>query len=57
MNNTTRKHPRTLQQAFGPYTSDQIETEPHFSPAARFVYAAVVVGLIALAVFGWLPGA
>ncbi len=27
MNNTTRKHPRTLQQAFGPYT-DNVIHEP-----------------------------
>ena len=25
---TTRKHPRTMQEAFGPYTSRQIDEEP-----------------------------
>ena len=25
----TRKHPRTLQEAFGPYTSNEIEEDPY----------------------------
>lgn len=28
MNNTTRKHPRTLQEAFGPYTSHNLDPMP-----------------------------
>lgn len=27
MNNTTRRHPRTLQEAFGPYCSRHIATD------------------------------
>jgi hypothetical protein len=47
-----------MQSAFGPYTSDQLaDEEPHFGIAARLTYAIAVVGFIALAVFGWLPGA
>lgn len=58
MNNTTRKHPRSMQEAFGPYTNDQLdEDEDGFGLAARLTYAVAVVGFIALAVFGWLPGA
>ena len=28
MNNTTRQHPRTLQEAFGPYTSRDLHPMP-----------------------------
>ena len=47
----TRKYPRTLQQAFGPYTSNRIDTQDRFewSPvriALCVVYLAAIVTLI-----------
>lgn len=54
---TTRKHPRTLQEAFGPYTDSQIE-EP-LRPLDRadkieaFVFA--VIGVATLVVL-WIWG-
>ena len=52
MNITTRRHPRTLQAAFGPYTSHQIaEPAPH-SRVANIIYT--VVCFASLAVVGVL---
>lgn len=48
----TRRYPRTLQEAFGPYTSHEIEPmrEPHKPlTLAQIVYIPTLV-----AVFGWL---
>lgn len=58
VNNTTRKHPRSMQEAFGPYTSDELheEHEPGLGMATRLTYAIAAVGFIILAVNGWLPG-
>lgn len=44
MNNTTRKYPRTLWQAFGPHTSNVIETERFclFRSVWRFLRQAVL---------------
>lgn len=58
MNPTTRKHPRTLQEAFGPYTSRSI-SEPHtpMDTADKIVAAAALAALAAVAVMalvGWL---
>ena len=56
----TRKYPRTLTEAFGPYAhgSQIIERQPtHRADAivlAASLVAAVVLLIIALA--GWLPG-
>ena len=47
--NTTRKYPRTLQEAFGPYTSREIH-EPH-EPLSDVL--AVCIPL-AVALVGWL---
>lgn len=56
--NTTRRHPRTLQQAFGPYTSRELEPVPHKpSRAERIADAlfAVALGLICAAgIVFWL---
>lgn len=48
----TRRYPRTLQQAFGPYTSRQID-EPEFvwSPvriALTATYALAIIVLVAV---------
>lgn len=54
---TTRKHPRTLQEAFGPYTDDHIE-EP-LRPLDRAdkieLFAFTLIGVAALAVL-WIWG-
>ena len=52
----TRKYPRTLQEAFGPYTSNRIDEPDRFvwSPiriALALVYLASIVTLICV-----LPG-
>jgi len=53
----TRKHPRTLQEAFGPYTDDRIE-EP-LRPLDRAdkieAFVFVVIGVATLAVL-WIWG-
>ena len=52
MNRTTRKHPRTLQEAFGPHCSDHIETDEHavsdlmIAIIAVCVIAGIVIGVI-----------
>jgi hypothetical protein len=52
------KLPRSMQEAFGPYTSDEIEDpDTGFHPLLVLIYAVALVGFIALVVFGWLPGA
>lgn len=45
----TRKYPRTMQQAFGPYTSNQI-SEPRraMSGADRFFWACSIAAAILL---------
>jgi hypothetical protein len=46
----TRKFPRSLEQAFGPYTSrDFIENDP-MPDADRIVIAACAIGAVALVV-------
>jgi hypothetical protein len=47
--NTTRRHPRTLQEAFGPYTDNRIEDEEQ-TPWRRgdLLIAAISVGVLAL---------
>lgn len=54
----TRRYPRTLQEAFGPYTSTQIE-EPSapVHPADKVVLVACTLAAIALTVMcalGWV---
>ena len=48
---TTRKHPRTLEEAFGPYQRPGLVE--HYDPmprADRIVTAISIVGLLAVAV-------
>lgn len=62
IDNNTRKYPRTMKEAFGPYTSDQLaspSTDEPMPVADRIVLAASLIGLLMLAaaaVSGCLPG-
>ena len=51
----SRKHPRTLNEAFGPYTSSKIEDpSPRFDWQDRVIIAAgycAIIGLIFIACF------
>jgi hypothetical protein len=49
--NTTRKHPRTMQEAFGPYTSSQIHEpqEPMATGDKWIVGLGTAVMLVLLA--------
>jgi hypothetical protein len=49
MNNTTRRHPRTLQEAFGPYTSHEIHQKPERRGEKLYGVMLAIVGAIALA--------
>lgn len=51
MNNTTRRHPRTLNEAFGPYTSQHISERRAPVPLGEASAGAVlaIVGGIAFA--------
>lgn len=55
----TRRFPRTLAEAFGPYTNHRLE--PMSAPSERSqiwatrVYAAVLVGAIALTLLVGVP--
>ena len=51
-NQTTRKFPRTLSEAFGPYTSQHIEPAPEpMHPHDRVVLRACALAAIALVAF------
>ena len=52
MNITTRRHPRTLQEAFGPYTADRIEAARSESRWHRVMYALAVVAIGLALYFG-----
>ena len=43
---TVRKHPRTLQEAFGPYTSNVITEATPINWWAWVILAAVLVGAV-----------
>ena len=46
---TTRRHPRTLQEAFGPYCSRELYAPARrLTPFGQFLRAAAVVALFAL---------
>jgi hypothetical protein len=52
----TRRYPRTLQEAFGPYTSGQIEpmrSTHDTHPADKFIYGIGVLVAIGL-VLHWM---
>lgn len=54
MNDTTRRYPRTLQQAFGPLTSTQFEGDEKLAPheivlcTVALVAVAVVAAILVL---------
>ena len=51
--NTTRKHPRTLQEAFGPYTDNNlIDDNENRHRFYDLVIAVIAVAVIALIVIG-----
>ena len=54
----TRRHPRTLEEAFGPYTSKEFAEPEDPMPAADvIVVAACAIGalaLLAMLALGWL---
>lgn len=45
----TRRYPRTLQEAFGPYTSNHIFEEPKTSLAQWVIYGVSVVAVVVIA--------
>jgi hypothetical protein len=49
MSNTVRKYPRTMQAAFGPYTSNDLQPMPEpMHPHDRIVIKASALALTAL---------
>lgn len=50
MSNTTRKHPRTLQEAFGPYTDSRLHSDDEQTPWKRgdLLIAAIAVCVLVL---------
>ena len=38
-----RKYPRTMQEAFGPYTSHDLEEQFEYKPIELFMIAAAIV--------------
>jgi hypothetical protein len=58
MNTTTRKYPRTLEQAFGPYArgpiSEQYDPMPREDKIVTVFGAAVLAGVVVALVMGWL---
>ena len=51
MNNTVRKHPRSLEEAFGPYTRQHIDEPNAPSENTAAGVALAIVGGIALAAY------
>ena len=52
----TRKYPRTMQEAFGPYTSNQLEPMPEAYTAtdvALVLASVAAVAVAAMAIFLW----
>jgi hypothetical protein len=54
MNQTTRKHPRTLEEAFGPYTGRELYAPPDPRRARFNALAACFATLAALILVGVL---
>lgn len=52
----TRKHPRTMQEAFGPYTSFDIADTPLFDWQDALVVVGCCVTVIAVAVILFIWG-
>lgn len=61
MSDTTRRHPRTLAEAFGPYTSTHIEEPPaprtwrHRIAEACYFIAALAIFALMLTAPAWWP--
>lgn len=55
MNITTKRYPRTLEQAFGPYTSHQFD-EPMHKDDKIVVAGCLVAGLavVVMAIVEWI---
>lgn len=52
----TRKHPRTLQEAFGPYTSHQLhEPVRPMDWQDRVVIAGCIIAVVAAVLIGFWP--
>lgn len=58
MNTTTRRHPRTLNEAFGPYAGQRIVEPCDPMPKADRIVVATglvaAVALIAMTALGWI---
>jgi hypothetical protein len=58
VNNTTRRYPRTMQEAFGPYTSyEQLESEQDLHKPDRIVIIGCLIAgisLIVMVLMGWI---
>jgi hypothetical protein len=50
MNNTTKRYPRTLDEAFGPYQRHGLQEQ--YSPMPKEDKIVVIAGVICLAVLG-----
>jgi len=46
--NTTRRHPRTLEQAFGPHTSTRIESNDSTPTHQWVIYGLAVVAVVVI---------
>lgn len=44
-----RKHPRTLQEAFGPYCSPMIQEDPPYDWQDKLILWSAVLGMISVA--------
>ena len=51
----TRRYPRTLQEAFGPYAKGPIEPMPDRRKTPAHAVALYIVSVLALAVLAALP--
>jgi hypothetical protein len=58
MNNTTRKFPRTLDEAFGPYQRhglvEHYDPMPKEDKIVAIIGGVVLVGVVVALVMGWL---
>ena len=56
--NTTRRHPRTLNEAFGPYTSQHVEPMPSkpskWERIADALFAVALALICAAGLVSWL---
>ena len=49
------RHPRTLQEAFGPYCNSRISEKPSSGHPSTFFIAVILVLVCALVAFGVIP--